>query len=488
VNRQEVLTEMTAVIGGAFLGLTVNCARCHNHKFDPIPQADYYRLQAVLAGTVGKDPVIVPEEEKRGREAEQKAFEERMKPITDEIKAIEKPYRERLKEEKKAKLSAGHLAALAVEKDKRNEVEKRLGKEAEDQIKVSWDEAVAALTPEDRERRRGLRNKMHALEYERPAPVPAAYAMGNMEKAPATHILKVGNHKMKQEEVTPGLLRVLNPPAVTGEVAGRRTALANWLASGEHPLTARVMVNRIWQMRMGEGIVSTPNDFGVLGGKPSNKRLLDWLAWEFVRGGWSVKKLDRQILLSKAYRGERTPRRLEAEFLRDSVLAVSGALNPRLGGTPLKVPIEQEVYDLIFTEAEPDNLWPVERDEREHTRRSLYLLNKRTVRLPMLANFDQPDAMTSCPARPSSTHALQALSLFNSPFMEQQSRRFAERVETECGASGADCMVRRAYLHALSRPPRAGEMESARKFLTQGGSMTEFCLAMLNRNEFVYVP
>jgi hypothetical protein len=486
MNRQEVLTEMTGSVGATFLGLTVGCARCHNHKFDPIPQADYYRLQAVLAATGEKDVVMASEEEKKAKEAAVKAFEARLKPIKDAIQEIEKPYRDRIREERKAKLEARHQAALEVPKDKRTEEQKVLAKEAEAQIKVSWDDVVAVLSAQDRDKRTALRQQMHRLEYERPEPVATAFAVANMEKAPATHILKVGNHKMKQEEVKPGLPRVLNPPAVPEAAAGRRTALANWLATPEHPLTARVMVNRIWQLRMGKGIVETPNDFGVLGSRPTNAKLLDWLAAEFVAGGWSVKKLDRLILMSRAYRQERAPRRLEAEFLRDSVLAVSGALNPRLGGPPVKVPIEQEVYDLIFTEGEPDNLWPVELDRREHFRRSLYLLNKRTVRLPMMANFDQPDAMTSCPIRPNSTHALQALSLFNSDFMREQSERFAERLKGECGE--AECQIRRAYLHALARVPKAEEMRMARQFLNNGGSLAEFCLAMLNRNEFVYAP
>ena len=147
------------------------------------------------------------------------------------------------------------------------------------------------------------------------------------------------------------------------------------------------------------------------------------------------------ILLSSAYRQSSTAdpvywrvhrRRLDAETLRDSVLAVSGLINPKIGGPPVRVPIEKEVYDLIFTEGEPDNLWPLAPDKTQQYRRSLYLLNKRTVRLPMLANFDQPDEMTSCPVRPASTHSLQALSLLNSDFMHEQSEAFAKRLEAAC--------------------------------------------------------
>jgi hypothetical protein len=166
---------------------------------------------------------------------------------------------------------------------------------------------------------------------------------------------------------------------------------------------------------------------------------------------------------------------------------VAGLLNPVLYGKPVRVPIEQEVYDLIFTEYETDNLWPLSLDKRDQYRRSLYLLNKRTVRLPLLANFDQPDAMTSCPVRPTSTHSLQALTLMNSDFMQEQSNAFADRLQRECG-SEEGCRLRRAYKLTLARAPRTEEVGMARRFFSDGGTWQEFCLALLNRNEFVYLP
>jgi hypothetical protein len=300
---------------------------------------------------------------------------------------------------------------------------------------------------------------------------------------------------------------VENGAKIPSGSTGRRAALANWLASPDNPLTARVMVNRIWQFRMGRGLVRTPNDFGVLGDRPERlQKLLDWLSVEFVEGGWSVKRIDRLIVLSSVYQQSARPdpaktkidpdnrcwwrmnrKRMEGETIRDGVLAVAGTLNPRLGGPPMRIPIEPEVYDLIFTEGERDGLWPVLPDENEHNRRSLYLLNKRGVRLPMMTAFDQPDAMTSCPVRPESTHALQALNLFNSAFMHKQSANLASRVEREC-AGGGDCEVRRAYKLALARSPRPVELEMGRSFLKTEGSLVDFCLALLNRNEFVYIP
>ncbi|MBN8730350.1 MAG: DUF1549 domain-containing protein [Acidobacteria bacterium] len=506
MNRQEVLTEMTGALGNVFLGMSVGCARCHNHKFDPIPQADYYKLQAVLAATEFDEISIASKEEHAKYDAAVMAHAERVKPVKEAIAAIEKPYRERLKAEKKAKLGAEFVAALEVAKDKRNEEQERLAKEANAQLSVSWDEVLAVLTPEDRATRAGWRKKLHALEREEPEPPAHAYAVKNAAMAPVSFVLKVGDYKMKQQPVLPGFLRVVNDAGAPVEPVGRRSALAKWLVSEENPLAARVMVNRIWQARMGVGIVATPNDFGVLGQRPSNQKLLDWLATEFVAKGWSVRTMDRMLVTSSVYRqatahdakkAEVDPqnklmwrmnrRRLDAEFLRDGALAVAGVLNTRMFGRPMKVPIEPEVYDLIFTEGEPDNLWPVELEEKDHFRRSLYLLNKRTVRLPMMANFDQPDAMTSCPVRPVSTHALQALSLLNSDTMRGAGRQLAARLEKECGGDAA-CRVRRAYVLALAREPEAAELEEARAFVGGGGAWEDFALAMVNRNEFVYVP
>ncbi|MBL8223323.1 MAG: DUF1553 domain-containing protein, partial [Bryobacterales bacterium] len=206
--------------------------------------------------------------------------------------------------QKFAMLEQRYKDVLAIDKDKRDEKQKTLAKEAEGQIKVSWDEVLAVLTPEDREQRAGLRKQMHRIEYDQPDPPEAAYGVRNLEKAPATHILKVGDHRHKLGEVGPGFPRVVpgidsNAPATAGQ---RRAALATWLTSPDHPLVARVMVNRIWQFRMGTGIVATPNDFGTLGSRPSNQKLLDWLATEFVAGNWSVKTIDRHIVLSNAYR------------------------------------------------------------------------------------------------------------------------------------------------------------------------------------------
>jgi hypothetical protein len=234
--------------------------------------------------------------------------------------------------------------------------------------------------------------------------------------------------------------------------------------------------------------------------------LLDWLAAQFVAHGWSVKTIDRLIVMSNTYRQISAPnpigaaadpdnrllwrmnrKRMEGEILRDEILSVTGSLNPKLGGPPVRIPIEPEVYDLIFTEHERDGLWPVSPDKTVQDRRSIYLYNKRSVRLPLLSAYDQPDAITSCPVRGTSTHALQALSLLNSGFMQEQSQAFADRLQRECKGS-RKCEVQSAWSLALARPPNPVETKLAHGFFAKGGSLTDMCLALLNRNEFVYVP
>src|SRR5579864_6221858 len=510
VNRQEVVTEMSGAIGSVFLGLTVGCGRCHNHKFDPILQSDYYRLHAIFASTELKDIEIATANDKAAYYWAKKDYDARLEPVKKAIDEIEKRARGVLRETKLAQLDPKLRAALEIPKDKRDSEQKILAMNAEEQLEPLWSDVVDALTPEERGKRAELRKKLLEIQMTEPDPQPAAYAVADSEKpAPSTYILKVGDVKHKMGQVEPGVLTVLNTENVEipQNSSGRRAALANWLASPDHPLTARVMVNRIWQLRMGTGIVATPNDFGVLGQRPTNQKLLDWLAVEFMEHNWSVKTIDRMIVTSSAYRQasavdgasqekidpdnklywRMNRKRLEGELIRDAVLDISGALNPRLGGKPVRVPIEQEVYDVIFTEGERDGLWPVTPGEFEQHRRSLYLLNKRTVRLPMMTAFDQPDTMTSCPIRPVSTHALQALSLFNSDFMREESNRFAARLERECGRDRG-FQLRRAYKLALARMPRPVEMKLGEKFLEDGGTLADFCLALMNRNEFVYVP
>ena len=506
-SRQEVLTEIATSVGQAFLGMTVNCARCHNHKFDPILQADFYRLQAVFAGAKGKEVEIATPEEKAASEAADKAYKSRLDPIETALKDLAKIYENKIIEERRAKLPADVIAALNTPKIKRTDEQQRIAANAEAQLKPSWDEIVEVMPPEDKEKRAKLRVQLLATRMTAPDPLPMAYAyVDTPDAVPQSYVLRLGDPHSRLDPVEPAVPLVIQAGyEIPKTPQGRRSALASWLASDSNPLTARVMVNRIWQFRMGYGLVRTPNDFGTMGDKPPSHALLDWLAAEFMERGWSVKAMDRLIVTSNVYRQSSAPdaakakidpdnrllwrmnrKRFDAEMIRDATLSVAGTLNPQIGGRPVRIPIEPEVYNLIFTENERDGLWPVNPDKNVQNRRAIYLYNKRSVRLPILSSFDQPDDITSCPVRPVSTHALQALSLFNSSFMQEVSQAFAARLETRCGKNRG-CIVDTAWHLALSRAPRKAETQLARKFLTTG-TLPDFCLALFNRNEFVYVP
>jgi hypothetical protein len=532
VHRLEVLTEMTTTVGAAFLVLTVNCARCHDHKFDPLSQGDYYRLQAFFAATQPRDSDIASAEEKASHTQRTADLKARMAPLQAQVAAIDTPHRTKFTDRKKAALEPKYRDALAIDAKKRTPQQAELAKHAEILIKVNWDEIVGDLTPVERGKRTALRAQIHDLETQLPRPPAQAWGIADTDSVPPTHVLKRGDPKKKLREVPSAYPRVLvEHVALTGSTSQPvpprldRKALATWLTQPDHPLTARVFVNRLWQHHFGRGLVPTPNDFGIKGTLPSHPELLDWLATEFVRGGWSIKHLHRLMVLSATYRqssshrpaaaGSRPAdqidpdnlllsrmnrRRLEAETMRDAALAAAGRLNPRIGGPMVRVPLEPEVYELIFTEGEPDGLWHTTPDVDEHGRRSLYLFAKRNVRLPLLEAFDLPDTLTSCPVRPISTFAPQALIMMNGPFMQEQSLALARRLIAECGAS-AEQRIERAYRLTLGRRPRPEELRQAHDFLSsqshlasgppaaqQLAALADFCLALLNRNEFVYVP
>lgn len=561
--RQEWLTEVMFGIGNGIMGLTVGCARCHNHKFDPIPQADFYRLQAFFAASDNFDYRRPTKEQEEAFQAATRAHKEKLKPIQDQIAAIEKPYKEQLRAKKLAALEPVFAAALAKEDKQRTDKEKEIAKDAQRMLNVQWDELVASLSPEDKARRATLRQQMHRINLYEPEPIPKALAVNDVLKPiPAMHVLKGGDPHRLGAEAQPGFLSAVegnhNPEIKpVGESPGRRLALARWLTQPDHPLTARVIVNRLWHHHFGRGIVATPNDFGRNGQQPTHPELLDWLATELMQPSsqvavhgsqqqpaeWSLKHIHWLIVTSATYQQSSTPasqstihnpqsvdpdnkllwrmnlHRLDAEAIRDSVLAINGTLNVQRGGPPVRVPLDPEVYDTIFTEGEPDNLWPVHPDARQHARRSLYLLRKRNVRLPMLAAFDAPDMMSSCGARSISVHALQSLTLMNSEFMLEQSKSLATRLfnETSDIKTGRETkMIARLFELALGRLPQVREQQMTRAFLKEQAALirqriargekvivlrevanpvdvaeaaawVDLCLSTYNLNEFVYL-
>ncbi len=522
--RQEFLTEVANSVGVVFLGLTMGCAKCHDHKFDPITAEDYYRLQAFFATVETKDLDIATADEQAAYRKAIAAIGAQTAPIKKELAALEAPYRQKLAVAKRAALDPHFREALDLPLVKRTPEQVKLAGQAQTLLKITWDEVVAALTPADRERRAALRRRMHDLEATSPPPPAQAWSVQEKNGPHRTNILRRGNLNRPGDEVDAGYLAVLGGEA---DPAFNRLSLANWLTRPEHPLTARVIVNRLWQHHFGLGTVATPGDLGVRGARPTHPELLDWLATEFVRQGWSLKTLHRLMVTSATYRqasviNRENPllagmnrQRMEAEGLRDVALQVAGGLRKELSGPSVRVPLEPEVYDLIFTEGEPDNLWEVTRDVRQHGRRSLYLFNKRNVRLPLLEVFDLPDTLTACPVRPVSTFAPQALHLLNGPFLREQAQRLAVRLLREVGPDETR-QIEYAYRLALGRTPREKEVAFVKAFLAEqaeelrdrlrarlpvalppglpegtnpatGVALADFCQALLNSNEFLYV-
>jgi hypothetical protein len=443
-SRNEVLTEMTNAVGAAFLGVTLGCARCHDHKFDPIRQSDYYRMQAYFAGTFEHDFPLSSREQRT-------AWEELIKPIDAKIKKMQ-----------------GEMAKADPEAKKRMAAE------------------------------------ILALEKSKPAPPPTLYSVKtDMSQASPIHLLNRGEYTAKADKVGMRPLGILLPDGAPEDenLAQPRTRLAKWISDPTNPLTARVMVNRIWQHHFGQGIVATPNDFGRMGGRPSHPELLDYLANEFVASGYSVKHIHRLILNTNTWRQssstvnakalEKDPenkllwkfsrRRLTAEELRDSILFVSGNLNFKQYGPSIMIPIEEELVNALYKPTQ----WQVHPDPTEHNRRSIYLIAKRNLHLPFMEVFDAPDGLVSCARRETSTHAPQALELLNGAFTNQQAEVFAQRLLKLSGGNKPR-MVDQAYQIVAGRRPTPKERAIALEF-AQGASPREFALAMFNLNAFLYV-
>ncbi len=446
LSRNEVLTERTDIIGTAFLGLTVGCARCHNHKLEPISQKDYYRLQAYLAATDESDVSLAPEKERTAWEAESKSVKDRMEQVRTRMKRVTGPDRERLVKE------------------------------------------------------------LQALDDQLPSPLATIPATRNdREHRTPVHVLKRGEWEAKGEPVGPRPPSVLvadSEPELSADVADPRTRLAAWLTGPSQPLTARVFVNRVWQHHFGTGLVKTVNDFGTRGDRPSHPELLDWLASSFVSGGWRLKPLHRLIVLSHAYRqGDRSEssaeavtadpenrllwhfarRRLTAEEIRDAMLFASGRLQHKVGGPSVMVPVDPDMIRLLYKPSQ----WKVAAAAAEHDRRSIYLIAKRNLRPPFLEVFDSPALMASCARRESSTHAPQALELLNGRLANDLALSFARRLEAECGGDPSK-VVSRAFALALARAPTDRERTLALEFL-RDQPLKEFALAVFNLNGFLYV-
>jgi hypothetical protein len=513
--RAELMADLTETTGSAFLGLTMGCCRCHDHKYDPLSHADHFRMRAFFEGVKHADdvPLDLAGQQEKIRKDNQ-GLDATIKPMQEEREALLNAVKGRLREERLAKLTDEERELLKVPEDKRPADLKGKIEEIQKKVEPCDKEVIAALSADEKGKQEALSKQIDEIKKQKKG-FTHGLLMTDGGTPPATKVLFQGDHKQEREAVEPGFISILDPnPAaikkpVNGTTTGRRLTLAEWIASPKNPLTARVLVNRVWQGHFTRGLVATPNDLGMAGGRPTHPELLDWLASEFVREGWSIKKLHRLIVTSATYRQASSNarmadamkidaqndllwrqhlRRLSAEQLRDALLAVSGLLKERAGGPPvwpeLPVDVLQANPAFLDDNAEKTKGWypspPAERAVR-----SIYLVQKRTVRVPFMETFDLPENSTSCARRNESTVAPQALSLMNGVDAVEAAKAFAKRVEREAGTEPA-AQVRKAFALALQRAPDAGE-EKACAVLLQERSLAELCRALLNVNEFLYI-
>jgi mono/diheme cytochrome c family protein len=606
-QRADELHDMVATTGSAFLGLTVGCARCHNHKFDPIPQTDYYAMTACFAGVQHGERVLkTTDQEARLRQAEE--LRRRVMEVEGKLTQFEPlagrgtrpPVHARRNTDRFAPVEARHvrftveatsglepcidelevytpdgrnvgLAATGTRASASSEYPNAAihkiahvndGKVGNDHswissetgggwIQLTFPNAVViekVVWGRDREEkfkdRLATRYRIEVsgdghqwtpvasssdrssyapdqtydpgytsdpatdaslgrliqtrAEHERRiaelTAEPRVYA-GTFTPPPQTHRLYRGDPMQKREIVEPGALSAV-PVKFEPPTRSRRLSLANWITDRSNPLTARVMVNRVWQYHFGTGLVSTPSDFGANGATPSHPRLLDYLASEFVEGGWSIKSLHRLIVNSATYRQSSAaradamkmdascrllwrfpPRRLEAEPIRDTILAVGGTLDLRMGGPGFSVFEPNDNYVRVYT--------PKKAFGPPEFRRMIYMTKVRMQQDSTFGAFDCPDGGQIAPKRNTSTTPLQALNLLNSEFMLQQAEFFAQRLKREQGDDVAK-QVRRAFALAFMREPSAEELSVSARFVQTEG-LALFCRALLNANEFVYV-
>lgn len=513
LRRQNALNDITETTGLVFLGLTVGCARCHDHKFDPIRISDFYRLQAFFSPARFRDDYpVAPVAVRRENEREVAAWNVEVAGIESAILALEVPLRKQLTPKLRAMVTDEVVAAYQKSAPERTPQEvKQLFDFLEKDKRIKPDVFSVLLGPDLASVRSILRARLQVVQKTPPAALPQARGLDEVAtRVPPTHVLRRGDFYNPGPEIDPGFPVVLASSTLPipeirpgAQSTGRRTSLAKWLLDPRHPLTGRVMVNRIWQRHFGCGIVATTSDFGTMGAEPSHPELLDWLASEFIARGWSIKAMHRLILTSAIYRQssrndtaawEADPensllwrharQRLDGEAIRDALLAVSNQLNPGLGGPCVFPELPAELTKLSSHGA----IWPVSRKPEDRNRRSLYVFVRRNLRYPFFEAFDRPDTNASCPLRSVTTIAPQALSLMNSKLALDAARGFAARVAREAGPS-VDDRIRLAYRLALGRDPRVEESRLAHQFLLPESdtNLNSFCLALLNVNEFVYL-
>jgi hypothetical protein len=566
VDRYDQLDDVLGTTATAFMGVTLRCARCHDHKFEPFTQEDYYRLLAVfeplqrprdsrdehdrLVGTrkelaayqaaLAKPQAEIADLEKKVQSLKDSIRERVLKSAEDSSESESSPTLRvgvapiptrsvsEAPSPKRFSLPANVVAAFRTDPAKRTQEQKGLTKRFSEQLEKEIDRAPA---PQESVERKRWEDQIASIKKDLPKEPTRAYIWYEEgPKAPVTKIFRRGDPTRPKSEVSPGLPVVLmdrqsSPPHPLEKSTGRRIWLTQWLTRPDNPLVARVIVNRIWQHHFGEGLVASANDFGVMGQKPVDQELLDWLASDFVANGWRMKRLHRMIMLSSVYQtaslyptGEAKTgngqdakiaglahwqqRRLEAESVRDSILAVSGRVNLQMGGPSVFPPLPRAVLE---GQSRPGEGWGKSTDNQA-SRRSVYIFVKRVLAVPELELLDTPDTTFSCEQRPVSTTGPQALTFLNGEFIQQQARYFAHRLLREAGNDPA-AQIQRAFELALCRPPRPQEIAASLDFMGRQQKQIEseapaskiaakdarqralaaFCLVILNTNEFVFL-
>lgn len=500
-DRYDTLFALIDKVSRSAVGLTLSCARCHSHKFDPIAQRDYYRFLALFSAAYNPSDWIQPKNrllytvsasEKQEIDKHNESVDTEIQKLEARTASIRKPYREQLFEAKLLEvpevLREDLRTAVAVAEGDRTEVQNYLVEKFDPLIAVRDSEVLAEASPEHRERLNRLQSQIETWKGYRHE-LQQLRALWDGAKLPVIRLLQRGSVESPGPRVRPGFLSILCKPADSclaqpspnrvGATTGYRLALAEWLTDPNHPLTARVIVNRIWQHHFGTGIAATPDDFGANGSPPSHPELLDWLAVDFVKHGWRVKRLHKMIMLSAVYQqsSRRTDnpdskraaagdpdnrllwhmplRRLEAEALRDSVLAVAGRLDLSLEGPP------------VMLNSRPDGLQVA--DESGARRRSVYLFARRTWPLTLMETFDFPNIDTSCTRRAPSATPLQSLTLMNSEFMLDNASATARRAMDLVKGPPEDreALIRTTYSLVLAREPTREEVELAEEHLSR---------------------
>jgi mono/diheme cytochrome c family protein len=507
-NAQALYDDLDDVLSTTcqvFLGLTINCARCHDHKLDPIPQVEYYRMlaffrnvrrygarshESVLDASVR---VIASAEQRAAHEAQVGEHRQQVEAIESRLAEIE--------------------AALAQDL---SDVEQEEFRHRRNRVPIARKRIGGVLTQAQFDQYAQLTAERDRLERNPPAGLDQALCVTERgPDAPPTHVLVRGNPHIPGDVVEPGFPSVLSPPepqiSVRETTAGRRRALAEWIASSENPLTSRVMANRLWQYHLGRGIVRSSNNFGQIGDRPTHPELLDWLAAELVAQGWRLKAMHRMIMLSSTYQMSSQAsdaalaqdpenhwfwrydmRRLSAEELWDSILSVNGTLNlARMGGPSFYPLLPAEV---LHSQSQPGSGWE-QSPPSERSRRSVYIHIKRSLLVPLLVSFDAADPDSSCPVRFTTTLPTQALNMMNGDFAQREAAELA-KAALRAGQTEPSGQVAWILTRVLQRPPRDQEVARGVKLLQRlqtddgldaGAALHAFCVVALNLNEFIYL-